>query len=154
MKKLNETTSNAKSNDFAKAVSYSKKLFKQKLYHSKTIEMKLSQRYTPRVVMRTMKFLENEAYFDNDLYITKLKDLCIKRYYGIRRFKKMLNEKGIYNKEHLYNFEEEAYVLTAFLEHCIVKYGKLSTEEYVKKINYLVKYKGFSSFNIQKYVAE
>lgn len=152
MKKQKETTFNAKSDDFAKAVSYSKRLLKQKLYHSSTIELKLKQKYTIRVVEKTMKYLEKESFFDNKLYIKKLKLLCIKKYYGIRRFKLILNEKGIYNQEHLYSLEEEAEVLSSFLEYCTVKYSKLSLEDFTKKINYLVKYKGYSNFNIQKMV--
>ena len=152
MKKQKETTFNDKSDDFSKAVSYSKRLLKQKLYHSKTLEIKLSQKFTTRVVVKTMKYLNSQCYFDNELYINKFKELCIKKYYGIRRFKKLLNEKGIYNKEHLYTFEEEADVLNSFLELCIIKYSKLSVEEYTKKITYLVKYKGFSQFNIAKFI--
>ena len=152
MKKQKETTFNDKSDDFSKAVSYSKRLLKQKLYHSKTLEIKLSQKFTTRVVVKTMKYLNSQCYFDNELYIKKFKELCIKKYYGIRRFKKLLNEKGIYNKEHLYTFEEEVDVLNSFLELCIIKYSKLSVEEYTKKITYLVKYKGFSHFNIAKFI--
>ena len=48
--------------------------------------------------------------------------------------------------------EEEAEVLSSFLEYCTVKYSKLSLEDFTKKINYLVKYKGYSNFNIQKMV--
>ena len=114
--------------------------------------MKLSQKYTSRVVHKVIKYLEDQCYFDNNLYIDKLKDLCIKKYYGIRRFKKILNEKGIYNKEDCYTFEEEAQVLDKFLDLCYVKYGKLEREEYFKKINYLVKYKGYSTFNISKFI--
>ena len=76
MKKLNETTFNVKSDDFTKAVSYSKRLLKKKLYHSKTMEKKLSERFTPRVVEKTMNFLQRESYFDNEMYIQKLKKLC------------------------------------------------------------------------------
>ena len=152
MKKQKETTFNAKSDDFAKAVSYSKRLLKQKLYHSNTIELKLKQKFTTRVVEKTMRYLEREAFFDNKLYIKKLKLLCIKKYYGIRRFKLILNEKGIYNQEHLYTFEEEAEVLSSFLEYCTVKYSRLSLEDFTKKVNYLVKYKGYSNFNIQRIV--
>ena len=152
MKKLKETTFNAKSDDFAKAVSYSKRLLKQKLYHSKTIEKKLSDKFTSRVVNKTMKYLENQSFFDNDLYIKKLKLLCMKKFYGIKRFKKILNEKGIYNKENYYNFEEEGEVLISFVTYCEKKYASLEVDEYVKKLTYLVKYKGFSQFNIERYI--
>ena len=152
MRKQKEITSNVKSDDFTKAVSYSKRLLKQKLYHSKTLQMKLEARYTDRVVAKTLKYLENQCFFDNELYIKKLKELCMKKYYGVRRFKKILNEKGIYNKESYYTLEEEGCVLNDFLEHCMMKYSKLDVDDYIKKVTYLVKYKGFSSFNVNKFI--
>lgn len=150
MKEQKEITF-SKSDDFTKAVAYSKRLLKQKLYHSKTVQQKLENKYTPRVVAKTMKYLESHAYFDDELYINKLKKVCISKYYGVRRFKKILNEKGIYNKEHYYNFEEEREILIKFLQICKEKYKKLPFEEYMKKVDYLLRYKGFSSFNISKY---
>ena len=151
MKEQKETTFSEKSDDFSKAISYSKRLLKNKLYHSNTIEQKLHQKYTNRVVNKTMSYLNEANYFDNNFYVNKLKDLCIKKYYGIRRFKQILNDKGIYSKEHVYTFKEESKVLRDFLEICSIKYSKLDKEEYIKKITYLVKYKGFSKFNITKY---
>ena len=154
MKKLNETTFNLKSDDFTKAVSYSKRLLKKKLYHSKTMERKLSERFTPRVVEKTMNFLQRESYFDNEMYIQKLKKLCKQKFYGIKRFKKILNEKGIYNKEDCYGCQEEGEVLVSFLNYCEKKYENLEVNEYVKKLTYLIKYKGFSETNIERYLRD
>lgn len=152
MKELKEKTFNEKSDDFTKAVSYCKKLLKQKLYHSKTVESKLKDRYTPRVVGKTMKYLESHSYFDNDLYVKKLKKLCMNKFYGKKRFKKMLNDKGIYNKENCYTYEEEEEILLIFLDLVWKKYSHLETIDYLKKLKYLLHYKGFSKTNAQKYI--
>lgn len=136
--------------DFDKALIYSKRLLNKSLYHSFTIKQKLENKYDRNIVYKTMEYLKNNRYFNDELYINELKDLYKSRYYGIKKFESFLIKKGISIKENNYTFDEEMQVLQGYLLKIKKKIISIPYKERYKKVNYYLKYKGFSIYNISK----
>lgn len=145
MKEQKETTFK---NEYKKALNYSKRILNRKMYHSSHLKSKLASKYNQRVVTCVISFLKKKGYFDDERYVEKLKAFCFKKYYGIKKFNQLLNQKCINLNESSYTFEEEKRVLQSYLKAIKSKIMSFPIENRNKKILYYLKYRGFSNYNI------
>ncbi|MEG0034481.1 MAG: hypothetical protein RR909_01740 [Bacilli bacterium] len=127
------------------AKKYITRITKKQLYHSDTIFKKVRCKYGNIIANNLRSYIKSKYADDDDLYVEKLKILCIKRRYGIIRFDNMLYAKGIFeNRYHgKYSIEEEKKTKILLLKELNERYLELNDERKADRIYNKCRLNGF-----------
>ncbi|MEG1565879.1 MAG: hypothetical protein RR342_03985 [Bacilli bacterium] len=127
------------------AKKYIERITKKQLYHSDTIYKKVRFKYGNIIANNLHSYIKNQYSIDDDLYVEKLKVLCIKRRYGIIRFDNILYAKGIFESKYhgKYSIEDEKKTKNLLLQELKGKYLELDDVSKANKIYNKCRLNGF-----------
>lgn len=133
------------------AISYIKKICKRSRYHSDTMYWKLKEKCESEIVNKAYAFFMKSKYINDKMCLDLLKEVCKKRYYGIRRYKDYCARKHIrVSNVHNYRADEEIEVFKKFLIILNEKYKFRENKE--EKIAGKIRLNGFPCTYMANYL--